>query len=243
VQTARSGRASASANASASAPASGAAARKVPRATEQQIKEAAAKGPDAVEQLMQQFPGDTELLKVLGRAQMAANDQAAAVETYKKLLAVEPKAADDVELGQNLVLACQAETASEAAYGALEGDMGSRGMDLLYWLAYESKAAARYQLRAARSLAKKEVRERGSPALQIAFEFRTASGCEGKLKLLDRAGQEGDRRMVPLLQPLFYDRGCGFLGMQDCWKCLRKGSMLATTLKEIESRIPDAGRN
>lgn len=191
---------------------------------------------------MEQFPADTGLMKVLGRSYMAANQPDKAVQAYQQMLAVEPAAADDVEVGQNVVLACQNEVSAEAAYEVLETRMGTRGLDLLYWLAFDSKATGKYQLRAAKVLAKKEVRERGSPALRIALELRTAGTCEGKYKLLDRARTEGDRRALVLLQPLFHDRGCGFLSMGDCWKCMRRGPLLATTVKEIEARVgADAG--
>jgi hypothetical protein len=175
---------------------------------------------------------------------MASNKPDKAVEAYKKLAAADPSVADDREVGQNVVLACQTDVSSDAAYALLESGMGTRGLDLLYWLAYESKAAGKYQLKAARALAKKDVRERGSPGLQIALELRNASSCEGKYKLLDRARSDGDKRAYGLLQPLFHQKGCGFLSMGDCWKCMRRGSLLADAVKEIEGRTrvaADAG--
>ncbi|MBI5534927.1 MAG: protein kinase [Deltaproteobacteria bacterium] len=222
----------ASASGSSSAPVSQA----PTKATDEQIKEASAKGPEAVEQLIARFPKDTDLLKVLGRSYMAANQPDKALETYKTLLAADPKASEEIELGQNVVLACQNEATSDAAYAMLESDMAARGPDLLYWLAYESKAASKYMLKAARSLAKKDVRERATPALQIALELRAATSCEGKYKLLERARTDGDKRSLLLLQPLFHTKGCGFLSMGDCWKCMRRGPALANAVKEIEAR-------
>jgi len=167
---------------------------------------------------------------------MAANQPDKALAVYKKLIAADPRAADELEIGQNVVVACQNDATAETAYAMLEGEMGSRGVDLLYWLAYESKAVGKYQLRAAKSLQKKDVRERGTPALLVAYEFRSAGGCEAKYKLLSRAKEHGDKRMLPLLRPLFATSGCGFMSWGDCWKCMRRDSLLATTIKEIEGR-------
>lgn len=212
-----------------------------PNASAEQVKEALAKGPEAVEKLIVQFPRDASLQTVLARAYMAANQPDKALAVYKKVIAEDPKAAEELEVGQNVVVACQNDATSDTAYAMLESEMGSRGVDLLYWLAYESKAAGKYQLRAAKSLQKKDVRERGTPAAQIAYDFRSAGGCEGKYKLLSRAKTDGDKRMLPLLRPLFATGGCGFMSWGDCWKCMRRDSLLATTVKEIEGRAAGGG--
>lgn len=206
------------------------------------MKEALAKGPEAVEQLMGQFPGDAELPRVLARAHMAASAPDKALSVYKKVLAADPKASEILEIGQNIVVACQNDATAETAYAMLESEMGTRGVDLLHWLAYESKAAGKYQLRAAKSLQKKDVRERGTPALRIAYEFRVAGGCEAKRKLLSRAKSDGDKRMLPLLRPLFATSGCGFMKWNDCWKCMRRDGQLAEAQKEIESRSSDGDK-
>ncbi len=211
-------------------------------ASDDQVKEALAKGPEAVEQLMGQFPGDAELPRVLARAHMAASAPDKAMSVYKKILAADPKASEILEIGQNIVVACQNDATAETAYAMLESEMGTRGVDLLHWLAYESKAAGKYQLRAAKSLQKKDVRERGTPALRIAYEFRVAGGCEAKRKLLSRVKSDGDKRMVPLLRPLFATSGCGFMKWNDCWKCMRRDGQLAEAQKEIESRSSDGDK-
>jgi eukaryotic-like serine/threonine-protein kinase len=217
------------------------------KATEQELKEAQAKGPEAVEALAKSYPADMQPLKLLARMAMAANNAPRAIEIYKQIIALEPKMVMDTEVGQNVVIATQIETSSDVAYAMLESGMGTKGLDLLYWMAYESKAQAKYVLRAAKILSKKDVRDRGSPALVIALELRAASSCEAKYGLLGRARSDGDQRALRLLQPLYNTRGCsgGFLGLQprDCWPCMRRdnGQLLSSAISEIERRASAMG--
>ncbi len=214
------------------------------KATEEELKEAQAKGSEAVEELIKRYPQDPQPLKLLARLQMAANTHARAIDTYHQLFLTDPSMGSDIEIGQNVVIATQVEGSSDAAYAMLESEMGSRGLDLLYWLAYDSKAQSKYVMRAAKILSKREVFDRASAATRIAIEFRNTAGCEGKYKLLSRVKTDGDGRMLKLLQPLFTSRGCGIFGLGDCWGCMRRGGgqLLSSTVKEIEERIrSDAG--
>jgi hypothetical protein len=153
------------------------------RPTEEQIHQASIAGPEAIEELVQQFPRDPELLEVLGRSYLEANAATEAVSAYRSLLAVDPAALDDPLVSENIELLCKTEPSSAAAFAMLESHGGSRGAELLYGLAYESKAEKKYQLRAEYALRKQVVRRRGSPALQIALDLRATGGrswCSGR---------------------------------------------------------------
>jgi hypothetical protein len=56
--------------------------------------------------------------------------------------------------------------------------------------------------------------------------------------LLPRVRDNGDARVVPTLARFADRRGCGFLGLRDCFTCLRtdKGKDLAAAQKAAAER-------
>jgi len=85
------------------------------------------------------------------------------------------------------------------------------------------------------------VEKKASPALAVAVDLRFAGGCHAKHKLLDRAKEHGDRRSLAQLRGLLHSKGCGFLGLGDCWKCMRADRKLANAIKAIRAR-DDGGK-
>jgi hypothetical protein len=79
-----------------------------------------------------------------------------------------------------------------------------------------------------------------SPALKLVLELPKAKteGCTAVKKLLPRIQQSGDARLVPTLTRMNDRRGCGFLGLRDCFACLRaeKGKELTAALKAVGER-------
>jgi hypothetical protein len=99
--------------------------------------------------------------------------------------------------------------------------MGRRGADLLYDMFVTSpnlRVAARERLD------NPNTRKSFSPALAIAYELKTASGCEARLPLLDRAGNVGDERSLAILQTLGSRtrKGCGFRKQRPALPSLRQ---------------------
>jgi hypothetical protein len=82
------------------------------------------------------------------------------------------------------------------------------------------------------------VQGRASPALKIALELPKAKtdGCQAVKKLLPRIQESGDVRVAPLLTRLADRRGCGFLGLRDCFACLRSGKDFANAQKAVAER-------
>jgi hypothetical protein len=76
--------------------------------------------------------------------------------------------------------------------------------------------------------------------MRYAIELRGAKTCEAKRDLLPRAPTEGDRRTLVLLRSLLQTQGCGLLGLQDCWPCLRKSSALTDAITAMESKFPSS---
>ena len=77
---------------------------------------------------------------------------------------------------------------------------------------------------------------KASPAAAVLLDMRAAKNCQAKRDLLDRAKTEGDARMLGVLVPMKEQRGCGFMGMRDCWPCLRKDTALDDTIAAIETK-------
>jgi hypothetical protein len=89
------------------------------------------------------------------------------------------------------------------------------------------------------------VRAKASPALKVLLELAKAQkeGCAGVKRWLARATSYGDARVVPALKRFEDRRGCGFLGLSDCYSCLRAGKDLGTTASSAAARsAPNFGR-
>jgi serine/threonine-protein kinase len=93
---------------------------------------------------------------------------------------------------------------ADPVFDALGSRLGSAGPDVLYAIA-QSRGGTAAARRAAGLLGREDVIARATPAMRIAFELRFAP-CDAKLKLLDRAVSEGDRRTLVVLET--FGRGC-----------------------------------
>ena len=82
------------------------------------------------------------------------------------------------------------------------------------------------------------MQQHASPALKVALELpkAKAEGCQAVKKLLPRVAESGDVRVMPALTKLAERRGCGFLGLRDCFACLRSGKDLANAQKAVAER-------
>jgi serine/threonine protein kinase len=114
--------------------------------------------------------------------------------------------------------------------------LGSDGADLLFdvWIATNDKTPA---TRAAREwLDSATVRGHASPALKLALEVREAKGCAALQALLPKLTKDGDERSLKTLRRLQTNTGCGFLDLEDCYPCLRKGSALDDAVAAVSTR-------
>ena len=117
--------------------------------------------------------------------------------------------------------------------------LGSIGADLLYDIfdSYRTSNAA-LSKQAKALLESDSVQQHASPALKVALELPKAKteGCQAVKKLLPRVLASGDARALPTLTRLADRRGCGFLGLRDCFGCLRAGKDLANAQKAVAAR-------
>ncbi len=154
------------------------------------------------------------------------------------LLVLDSSAAADAKLRDDIRGAALLRDAQDEAFSLLETKMGAQGIDILYDIAYGSAGRPYPQAatRAKRSLTVEDVRDRASPALAVLLDFKEAKTCDAKRGLLARVRDEGDARMLAILQQHQSTRGCGFLSLVDCYPCLHRDSQLADAMSAIEQR-------
>ena len=118
-------------------------------------------------------------------------------------------------------------------------DLGPGGADFLYDVWNDNRVSnAPLSKQAKTALDSELVAQHASPALKVALELprAKASGCQAVKKLSPSIQESGDARVVPALTKLQERRGCGFLGLGDCFDCLRRGKDLANALKSVAQR-------
>jgi hypothetical protein len=153
-------------------------------------------------------------------------------------LVLDASTATDSKLRDDVRNAALLKDGQDEAFSLLETKMGAAGIDILYDIAYgpAGRPYPQAAARARRSLSVEDVRDRASPPLAILLEFREAKTCDAKRALLQRVGDQGDARMLATLQQHQATRGCGFLGLIDCYPCLHRDTALADAMSAIEQR-------
>jgi eukaryotic-like serine/threonine-protein kinase len=198
---------------------------------------ASTQGTTALEELSTRFPEDPAVWRALVRSYTKDKRGADAMRAVGKLVGLNERAADDEDVVDAVTAAAQGPAeASDAAFAMMEGGLGTKGPDLLYDLSTTKGLSPRTLARVKQALAKSDVKGRMSPALSVAIELRGASGCEAKRAVLPRAKEQGDARVLGSLRTLQSPRGCGFLGLGDCWGCMRRDNVLGATIAAIEER-------
>jgi eukaryotic-like serine/threonine-protein kinase len=186
--------------------------------------------------VLEKEDGDrADVHKLLERAYSATHDTRGALREAGLWLASDESAASDPKLQEDVRNAGLVHETQDDAFTLLESRMGTHGVDLVYDIAYGASGRQYPQAaaRARRSLDVEDVRSRASPALMVLLDFRAAKTCDAKRALLDRARLNGDARMLSTLQPYTSTKGCGFLGISDCYPCLHKDSGLRDTLNAL----------
>jgi eukaryotic-like serine/threonine-protein kinase len=204
-------------------------------ASPEKIKAAAIQGIPSLEVLATEFPEDTAVQKqiVLSLGEMGrTNDALRAL----RVLARKNKEIVDEPLLQLVVTAAQRQESAEEAFSLLEGPLGARGVDGLIELSTSKSTSPAVRTRATKSLAKTDVRANASAASGVIIDLKTAKDCPAKRDVLDRVKDNGDERILPTLKAMKNPRGCGFMGMRDCYGCLRRDDTLEDAIKAVEDR-------
>lgn len=149
------------------------------------------------------------------RASLEKSARSGQVSTFvsdlERLLEVEPQAAEDRDIKNAIIEVLMRIMMGDSPhvdplFKIIQDKMGTAGPDLLYEL-LTTRGGSRAAKRADELLRDEAVRSKGSPAMRIAYDLRTARGCPAKAALYERAGEEGDRRALGQLFVL--SRECG----------------------------------
>jgi serine/threonine-protein kinase len=187
-------------------------------------------------------PGREDVHMLLEHAYTGVRNTAGAMREAELWLGVDPSAAADLKLQEDVRNAALFKESQDDAFALLESHMGMRGVDIIYDIAYGASGRLYPQAatRAKQSLEKSDVKGRASPALGVLLSFRDAKTCDQKHALLQDAGDKGDGRMAGVLTGYQGTRGCGFLGRSDCYPCMHKDTALKDAIQEIQERIARA---
>jgi hypothetical protein len=124
----------------------------------------------------------------------------------------------------------------ERALSFAAAELGGYAADLLFdvWAATGAKTPA---TRSARKwLDTEQVRKVAPPAVLLALQIREVKGCAAALALLPRVAELADQRSLVPLRRFQSGSGCGFLGLEDCYGCLRKGDVLEQAISAVTER-------
>jgi serine/threonine protein kinase len=183
----------------------------------------------------------TDEWRALGHGYAKIGQFSASLSAYQSGCAASPALLRDPKLLSDIRLAALDAQSNDAALKFAVAALGASGADLLYdvWESSKtvpSRSALAKQARA--YLDDDAERAKASPALKVLLELGKAQkeGCASVKRWLARAATEGDARVVPSLKRFDDRRGCGFLGLADCYGCLRAGKELGSTADSVAAR-------
>jgi hypothetical protein len=171
----------------------------------------------------------------LGTSALSAQRSEPALEAFDAALSADPELRENVELLRGVRVLVDDPVTRDRALELVATRLGAPGVDLLFdvWLSTNEKTPA---TRAAKNwLDSDAVRAAASPAAKLAFAVREAKGCNAFRELLPRARADADERSLRSLERLRAKSGCGFLGLEDCYSCLRWDG-LEPTLSAVRAR-------
>jgi serine/threonine-protein kinase len=210
---------------------------KASHASADKLHAASASGSAALEALASSYPDDPAVAAELVKSYAGNGRMSDALRATRTLAKLDPGAVDDTVFAV-VIAAAQRSDTSEEAFALLEGPLGARGVDGLVELSSTKTVPLTIQRRATKSLARPEVRANASPATGVLLSLKAAKTCTDRRELLDAIKESADARVLPTLKAMKQPRGCGFLGMRDCWACMRKDDSLEDTIKAVEARSP-----
>ena len=119
---------------------------------------------------------------------------------------------------------------------------GESGPDLLYRIWKEPGVRPSTAELARQLLHARDVRTKASKALGVAIDLDALTDpgdpaqCDRVSEVLEKAVEVGDRRSLGMLGALKRRGGCGPKHLDDCFPCLRKGSLIADATRAVRSR-------
>ena len=175
--------------------------------------------------------------RALGRGYARLRHFDAALNAYAAALELDTAVANDPEVASDVRRAANEPRHVEQAL-TIATRLGQLGADLIYdvWLASKSdKARERTATLARARIDAPEFLAQASPSLRVALELGSAKGCAAYKKVMPLAAEHADARSLTKLTPLTHRTGCGFLGLRDCYSCLRGGHELTRALERARN--------
>ena len=210
-----------------------------PREVPEELRERARQGqPDALGQLAA-VPAPkrgSNASAALAIGYFNSNQFKQAIEALEDALDIDESEALTPELLRGVRRAVDSPETRVRALELAAKRLGKPGADLLFdvWVSTNQKTPA---TRAAREwLDSEAVRKGAATPLLLALQIREAKGCSAMLELLPKLTKEGDQRAQTPLERLQRNTGCGFLDLEDCYSCLRKGTILDEAIVAVKSR-------
>lgn len=209
------------------------------RAPAGELAMARSKGPEALEQLLEEYPRDGKILEALVLAHASRADTLArSVGAISRLFQVEPELASAADMFFILKKGLLGHgEAHKIAFDVVQNKMGTEGGELVYQLLNEQPKQADRLKKVFFELRKVD---KVTPATAIAFDLRYATSCRGRVALLTRAERDGDQRSVHQLQALSTaPKRCGW-GRKCHPVCPAEAKSFQESIAVISARLDGA---
>ncbi|HEX6273264.1 MAG TPA: serine/threonine-protein kinase [Polyangiaceae bacterium] len=171
--------------------------------------------------------------RALARGQCALGDSTACAAAYKAAVFGAPTLKKDPVVLADVRRLAENTTVYEDAMRLAAHHLDAAGVDILFdvWTSTRAnKDSQALNRRARQFLDDGSVRDHASRELRVALDLERAEKkrrCKDVPELVKKAAEYGDERAVPVLDRFAVGRGCGLLGLGDCWGCLRGNKDLA----------------
>jgi serine/threonine-protein kinase len=180
--------------------------------------------------------------RALAHGRCAAGESPACGAAYKAAVLAAPTLKRDPLVLADVRSLAENATVYEDAMRLAAHHLDAAGVDILFdvWSATRTRKDAQAVHRRARQfLDDGSVRDHASRELRVVLDLERAEKrrrCKDVPELVKKAGEYGDERAVPILDRLASRRGCGILGLGDCWSCLRGNKDLTTARAAAQAR-------
>jgi hypothetical protein len=176
--------------------------------------------------------------RAIGRGLSTIGHAKPSLLAYDKALGLDPSLAKDRAIARDVHSAALVAATAEQALDVASRGLGATGADIVYDVWSETrgkKGNSQINKLAKKRLDADILRTKASPALLVALDLSKARGCASFKPILQRAATTADARSSSKLKALTARSGCGFLGLSDCYSCLRRSSDLSNAIKHAES--------
>jgi tRNA A-37 threonylcarbamoyl transferase component Bud32 len=172
----------------------------------------------------------------IGKGHSRLGAHRAAVDAFQHSITRDPTLSQDAVMLRDVRRAADDEAAQSRAFELATGPLGEGGADVLFDVWASTTEKTETTALAKSLLDREEIRKKASRPLRVALELRRTTRCEDVKRLVIEATEIGDERAFRPLNQLNPRRGCGFLGLSDCYPCLRKDGLLPDALKAVQQK-------